>query len=49
MAGVSAAVLLFFAVPEPWSALTLSAAPIGNWDQYVPIVARLVKGDLFSP
>lgn len=49
VAGVSAAVLLLFAVPEPWSALTLSAAPPGTWDQYVPIVARLVRGDLFSP
>jgi hypothetical protein len=49
VAGVSAAVLLIFAAREPWSALALSAAPIGTWDQYVPIVAKLVSGDLFSP
>ena len=49
VAGVSAAVLLIFAAREPWSALTLSDASIGTWDQYVPIVARLARGDLFSP
>jgi hypothetical protein len=49
VAGVSAAVLLMFAAREPWSALALSAAPIGTWDQYVPIVAKLVSGDLFNP
>jgi hypothetical protein len=42
-------VLLLFAAREPWSALTLSAAPIGTWEEYVPIVARLVRGDLFNP
>jgi hypothetical protein len=29
--------------------VTLSTATIGTWDHYVPIVARLVRGDLFSP
>jgi hypothetical protein len=49
VAGVSAALLLILAAREPWSALTLSTATIGTWDHYVPIVARLVRGDLFSP
>lgn len=41
--------MLLFAVRQPWSVLTLNAAPIGSWEQYVPIVARLVNGTLFSP
>ncbi len=49
VAGVSAVVLLLFAAREPWSALTLTDAPLGTWDLYVPMVARLVRGDLFSP
>jgi hypothetical protein len=49
VAAVSAVVLLIFAVREPWFGLTLSAAPVGSWDQYVPFIARLVHGDLVIP
>jgi hypothetical protein len=49
VAGVSAAVLAIFAVREPWSELMLSAAPIGTWDQYVPVIGRLVSGNLIIP
>jgi drug/metabolite transporter superfamily protein YnfA len=46
---VSVALMLIFAVRQPWSVLSLSSAPIGTWDQYVSIVARAVSGDLFRP
>ena len=46
---VSTALMLVFAVRQPWSVLTLSHAPVGSWDQYVPIVARLLRGSLFTP
>jgi hypothetical protein len=49
VAGVSAAVLLVFAVREPWSELTLSAAPIGALGEYVPIISRAMNGDLLGP
>jgi hypothetical protein len=49
VAGLSAIVLLLFAVPEPWSGLTLSSATLGTWDQYLPIAGRLVHGNLFIP
>ncbi len=41
--------MVIFAMRQPWSVLSLSFAPIGSWDQYLPIVARIVFGDLFSP
>ncbi len=49
IAFVSAGLMLIFAVRQPWSVLSLSSALIGTWDQYVPIVARTVSGDLFRP
>ena len=49
VAGVSAAMLIVFAVREPWFALTLSDRPVGTWDQYIPILGRLVHGNLFIP
>jgi hypothetical protein len=49
VAAVSAMVLLVFAVPEPWSGLTLSSAAIGSWDQYLPMAGRLVHGTLLIP
>lgn len=49
VAGVSAAVLLMFAVLDPWSALTLSTAQLGTWDQYLPLIGRLVGGHLLVP
>jgi hypothetical protein len=48
-ASVSAVLMLLFAVRQPWSVLTLSKAPIGTWDQYVPIVGKIVSGNLFNP
>lgn len=49
VAAVSTALMLIFAVREPWFGLTLSDAPVGTWDQYVPILGRLVYGNLFIP
>lgn len=49
VAFLSMATMLLFAVRRPWSVLTIDTHPIGTWDQYVPIVARLIRGDLFNP
>ncbi len=49
IAGVSVVVLLLFAAREPWSGLTLSDAPLGTWDHYLPLAGRVVHGTLFSP
>lgn len=49
VAAVSAVMMLVFAARDPWSPLTLSTASIGAWDQYVPMLARLVRGDLLVP
>ena len=49
VAAMSVFLMLVFAVRQPWSVLTLERAPIGTWDQYLPIVAKIVRGDLFNP
>jgi hypothetical protein len=49
VAAVSLAVMLMLAVRQPWSTLSLSTTKVGTWDEYVPIVARLVRMDLFKP
>lgn len=49
VAALSVALMIIFAAPSPWSGLTLSSASIGSWDQYVPVFARLIRGDLFIP
>ena len=49
VAVLSMTLMLTFAVRKPWSVLTLDTRPIGTWDQYLPIVARIVQGDLFRP
>jgi hypothetical protein len=49
VAGVSVIALLVFAAPQPWSELMLPTATIGTWDQYWPVVARLVRGNLVAP
>jgi hypothetical protein len=46
---VSMLLMLTFAVRKPWSVMTLETRPIGTWDQYVPIVARVIRGDLLRP
>jgi hypothetical protein len=49
VAVASSLVMLVYAVRNPWSALTLSSARIGTWEEYVPIIARVVHGNLFNP
>jgi hypothetical protein len=54
VAAVSTALMLIFAVRQPWSVLSWSKVPTIvkeqiSWDQYVPIVAKVVRGDLFNP
>jgi hypothetical protein len=49
VAALSLMLMLVFAVRKPWSVLTLQTHPIGTWDQYVPIVARIARGDLLNP
>ena len=47
IACVSAALMLIFAVRQPWSDLSLSSASIGSWYQYLPIVAA-IRWELFA-
>jgi drug/metabolite transporter superfamily protein YnfA len=49
VAALSCALMLVFAVPNPWSVLSVSHAPIGTWGQYMPMVGRVVRGTLFTP
>jgi hypothetical protein len=49
IACVSTALMLVLAARDPWSELMLSDAPIGTLDQYVPIIGRLVSGNLWVP
>jgi hypothetical protein len=36
-------------VRNPWKPLSVSHATIGTWEEYVPIVAKVVRGELFTP
>lgn len=49
IAAVSFASMLVFAVRQPWSVLTLQSAPVGSWDQYLPLFGKLVHGTLLTP
>jgi hypothetical protein len=49
IAAVSTAAMLLFAVRQPWSILTLTKAPIGSWEQYVPVVDKVIHLKIFSP
>jgi hypothetical protein len=49
VAAVSCMLMLLLAVRNPWKPLSLQTATIGTWDEYLPIVAKVVRGDLFNP
>lgn len=49
VAGLSCVLMLTFAVRNPWKPLSITGATIGTWDEYVPMVAKAVRGQLFSP
>jgi hypothetical protein len=42
-------VLLLFAVRNPWEVLTLDNRQVGTWQNYLPIVAKVVSGNLLNP
>lgn len=46
VACLSLAIMLTLAIVKPWSNMSWSQLATGTWDQYVPIVARIVNGDL---
>ena len=48
IACVSTALMLIFAVKQPWSDLSLSSASIGAWYHYLPIVAK-IRWDFLPP
>lgn len=49
IAALSAAVILMFAVRNPWKELTLCNAPVGGWEEYLPVIAKATRGELFNP
>lgn len=49
VAAVSCLLMLTYGIRNPWSTLTLTSARIGKWEEYVPLIARSLKGDLFNP
>lgn len=49
IATMSFAVMLVFAVRNPWKVLSWSSAAIGTWEDYVPIGGKLAHGKLFDP
>lgn len=49
LAVFSMLLMLIFAVRKPWSVLSLSNAPIGAWDEYLPIAGKIISGNLFNP
>lgn len=49
VAVVSAVSMLVFAVRQPWFVLTVSNAHLGAWGDYLPLVSKIVQGNLFNP
>jgi hypothetical protein len=46
---ISAASIIAFAVPNPWTALTIDSAAIGPVDAYLPLPAEIRRGTLLNP
>ncbi len=49
IAGLSAAALFLFAVPDPWFHLTLPPGPLREWGAYFPMVAKILRRGLLGP
>jgi len=49
VAAISCMLMLVFAARNPWKVLVWSDAPIGTWDEYVPIANKIVHRTLFHP
>jgi hypothetical protein len=48
-AALSLAMMLLFEVKQPWPNTTFPPAEIGTWQNYFPIVAKVVSGNLLNP
>lgn len=49
VAAISTASMLLFAVPQPWSVMTLGQARVAYWNAYLPILDKIYTGTLFKP
>ena len=49
IATVSCVVMLLFAARNPWQVLSWTNAPLGAWQEYMPIAGRLAHGTLLDP
>lgn len=46
---VSVVAMLLFHVKQPWPNTTFPEAEVGSWQNYFPIVAKIVTGNLLNP
>jgi len=49
VAAVSMVAMLLFEVKQPWPNATFPRAEVGTWQNYLPIVAKVVSGNLLNP
>lgn len=49
VAVVSMVLMLLFEVKQPWPNSTFPEAEVGSWQNYFPIVAKVVSGNLLNP
>jgi hypothetical protein len=49
VATLSCVVMLLFAARNPWQVLSWTNAPLGTWEEYVPIGGKLAHGTLLDP
>lgn len=49
VAALSMVLMIVFASAKPWSPLAVDRAAVGAWSDYVPLVSRLITGQLLAP
>jgi drug/metabolite transporter superfamily protein YnfA len=49
VASLSCVVMLLFAARNPWQVLSWTHAPLGTWDEYMPIVGKIAHLKLHDP
>lgn len=49
IAAMSMVLMIVFASPRPWAPLAVDRAAGGTWSDYVPLLSRLLAGQLFAP
>jgi hypothetical protein len=49
VAAISCVLMLVFAARNPWKVLLWSQAPVGAWNEYLPLAGHIVHRDLFKP